>query len=144
MRGIKIRGLIPEDLPDIYRLGLESFNSSPDYSKWTPEKIAETLIFSMEYSIVAARRRNILAFVIPELHEYQGIINAELRWIGTTKALKGRLEESVLEAMFERTGKLKINRWSAFIPEEDSLIHQILKKHGFSDNSELKLLKLDN
>lgn len=144
MRGIKIRGLIPEDLPEIYRLGLESFNSSPDYLKWTPDKIAATLITSMEYSIVAARRKNILAFVIPEIFEFQDIINAELRWVGTTVNFKGKLEESVLNAMFEKTGNLKINRWSAFIPEKDSLIHQILKKYGFSDNSELKLLKLDN
>ena len=144
MRGIKIRELIPEDLPEIYRLGLESFKSSPDYFKWTPEKIAETLITSMEYSTVAVRRKNLLAFAIPDIQKFQGTINAELRWIGTTGNLKGKLEGSVLDAMFEKTAKLNIKRWRAFIPEEDSIIHEILRKHGFSDNNELKLLKLDN
>lgn len=139
---IKIREIILEDIPKIYRLGEKLFSSDGPailYRAWDQYEIAQLFFSDTEYCLVATTKGQPVGFIFGTVVEKprSGRQYGYVLWLGVMKKYQGQgLADTLVRRLLRRFRKAGVHYALADTTGDNTRAIRFFSKHGFTDQQD--------
>jgi hypothetical protein len=129
------------DLAAVRALALGS-PSNITAREWNDNLAAGIIAENMEHCFVAARRKQILGYIIatPEKREDE-IIALNIHWLGAMRQAGGETLSGLLKTLESHASSLKINELTIELRADSETEFLMMEKSGFSGSGSIKIMR---
>ncbi|HOD13233.1 MAG TPA: hypothetical protein PK307_00490 [Spirochaetota bacterium] len=139
-RFVEIRKIRPDDLHDVFVLGLEFFPGQDGRSpilSWNETNLAAVLADDLSLSLVAARKNSIEGFLIARI-DNPG--RAGILWIAARGPEAVRIRNDLCQAFIDGLPET-ITRIRVAVPESNPEMMDFFGKFGFTDSEHVVIME---
>jgi len=143
IKGIHIKDLEPDDLPYLWKLGKEVFNTRTSFfHEWNAETLATIAASDASRCFIALRGRKPVGFLIGQEESSSTELLLTIYWFGVTPRLQEKgIEEELLRAATKKSPGEKEKTISvSLVPGSKESI--LLEKFNFTEKKQFVVMHL--
>jgi hypothetical protein len=140
MRGVEYRNMAIGDLAAVRALALDG-PSNITARKWDDNLAAGIIAKNMEHCFVAARRKQVLGYIIASMEKSEERYSLRIHWLGVMPQAGGETVSGLLKILESHASSLKINELTIELRADSETEFLMMEKSGFSGAGSIKIMR---